>query len=224
MLQCGIALHPRLSLTGRLGTGVQGPFFREFLYSGLPIGQPRFARPERSVLATAPMTPSSTQPSQQAPVRAADKAVGRAMDQDKGKEIAFFDNHAAADSYDVFEPESSARLIQTVVRLGQFAPGARVADLGCGSGVFSGLLRQHGCRCTGLDISPKLIELARRKYPGHRVPRRRRRAPAVCRCELRRRAARRHRPSSAGPLALRGGGAIACCGRAGASSPSIRTG
>jgi ubiquinone/menaquinone biosynthesis C-methylase UbiE len=111
------------------------------------------------------MTPVSTQQPQQTPVRPADNAVGRAMDQDKGKEIAFFDNHAAADSYDVFEPESSARLIQTVVRLGQFAPGARVADLGCGSGVFSGILRQHGCRCTGLDISPKLIELARRKYP-----------------------------------------------------------
>jgi ubiquinone/menaquinone biosynthesis C-methylase UbiE len=111
------------------------------------------------------MTPSSTQPSKQAPARAVDKAMGLAPDQDKGKEIAFFDNHAAADSYDVFEPESSARLIQTVVRLGRFAPGARVADLGCGSGVFSGILRQHGCRCTGLDISPKLIELARRKYP-----------------------------------------------------------
>ncbi len=91
---------------------------------------------------------------------------GPAPAQDKGKEIAFFDNHAAADSYDVFEPASSARLIDTVVRLGAFAPGSLVADLGCGSGVFSGLLRQHGCVCTGLDISPKLIELARRKYSG----------------------------------------------------------
>jgi len=108
------------------------------------------------------MIPSTRQPV--SPASAQD--AGGGARQDKSKEIAFFDNHAAADSYDVFEPESSARLIDTVVRLGRFAPGSRVADLGCGSGVFTGLLRQHGCVCTGLDISPKLIELARRKYPG----------------------------------------------------------
>jgi ubiquinone/menaquinone biosynthesis C-methylase UbiE len=105
----------------------------------------------------------STRPS--APAASIQDADGGSR-QDKSKEIAFFDNHAAADSYDVFEPASSAHLIDTVVRLGAFAPGSRVADLGCGSGVFSGLLRQHGCVCTGLDISPKLIELALRKYPG----------------------------------------------------------
>jgi hypothetical protein len=31
--------------------------------------------------------------------------------QDKQKEIAFFDGHAAADDYDVFTPQSSARLV-----------------------------------------------------------------------------------------------------------------
>ncbi len=87
-------------------------------------------------------------------------------EQDKQKEIAFFDGHAAADSYDVFAPESSALLIRTAVELGQFRPGHRVADLGCGSGVFSDLLRRHGCVPAGVDISPKLIELGRRKYPG----------------------------------------------------------
>jgi ubiquinone/menaquinone biosynthesis C-methylase UbiE len=88
------------------------------------------------------------------------------LEQDKQKEIAFFDRHAAADSYDVFAPESSARLIRTAVELGRFKSGDKVADLGCGSGVFSDLLRQHGCVPTGLDISPKLIELGQRKYPG----------------------------------------------------------
>jgi ubiquinone/menaquinone biosynthesis C-methylase UbiE len=87
-------------------------------------------------------------------------------EQDKQKEIAFFDGHAAADSYDVFAPESSALLIRTAVELGRFKSGDQVADLGCGSGVFSNLLRQHGCVPVGLDISPKLIELGQRKYPG----------------------------------------------------------
>ena len=86
--------------------------------------------------------------------------------QDKRKEIAFFDGHAAADSYDVFTPQSNARLIETFIRLGRFKRGARVADLGCGSGVFTDLLRRQGCDCVGLDLSPKLIEIGRRKYPG----------------------------------------------------------
>jgi ubiquinone/menaquinone biosynthesis C-methylase UbiE len=86
--------------------------------------------------------------------------------QDKQKEIDFFDGHAAADSYDVFTPESNARLIDTIVRHGKFAAGSKVADLGCGSGVFTDLLRQRGCVCSGIDLSPKLIELALAKYPG----------------------------------------------------------
>ena len=51
--------------------------------------------------------------------------------QDKAKEIAFFDAHAAADSYDVFTPQANARLIAAFARLTGLPPGARVADLGC---------------------------------------------------------------------------------------------
>jgi ubiquinone/menaquinone biosynthesis C-methylase UbiE len=85
--------------------------------------------------------------------------------QDKQKEIAFFDAHAAADAYDVFTPEASARLLDAFVALSGLAPGARVADLGCGSGAFTHLLARRGYACVGLDISPKLVELGRRKYP-----------------------------------------------------------
>src|SRR3954468_12618519 len=87
-------------------------------------------------------------------------------EQDKQKEVAFFDGHAAADSYDVFTPQSNARLIETIIRLGRFKRGARIADLGCGSGVFTDLLQRQGCECVGLDLSPKLVALGRAKYPG----------------------------------------------------------
>jgi ubiquinone/menaquinone biosynthesis C-methylase UbiE len=92
-----------------------------------------------------------------------DRAVDTA--QDKAKEIAFFDAHAAADDYDVFQPSAKQRIIDAFVRLSGLAPGARVLDVGCGSGAFTGLLAERGYQAAGLDISPKLIALAKRKFP-----------------------------------------------------------
>lgn len=86
--------------------------------------------------------------------------------QDKAKEVAFFDAHAASDDYDVFTADAKKRIIDAVVRLGQLKPGARIADLGCGSGAFTVPLRERGFVPVGLDISPKLIALAREKFAG----------------------------------------------------------
>jgi ubiquinone/menaquinone biosynthesis C-methylase UbiE len=84
--------------------------------------------------------------------------------QDKQKEIVFFDRHAASDEYAVFLPQTYNRLIDTFIKISGIAPGSRIADLGCGSGVFCGLLQKAGFNCVGLDISPRLIEIGRRKY------------------------------------------------------------
>lgn len=86
--------------------------------------------------------------------------------QDKKKEIAFFDAHAASDDYDVFTPQSNAQLIDAFKRLTNLPAGARVADLGCGSGAFTHLLQGVGYQAVGVDISPKLVALGRSKYPG----------------------------------------------------------
>lgn len=85
--------------------------------------------------------------------------------QDKGEEIAFFDRHAEADDYNVFTDLANARIIDAFLRFTKLPAGASVADLGCGSGVFTQLLRLRGLTAQGVDISPKLIELARRKFP-----------------------------------------------------------
>ncbi|OLB71330.1 MAG: hypothetical protein AUI16_23425 [Alphaproteobacteria bacterium 13_2_20CM_2_64_7] len=85
--------------------------------------------------------------------------------QDKQKEITFFDGHAAADDYDVFTPEGNARIVNAFVKLTALPRGARVIDLGCGSGTFTALLAQAGYDCVGVDISAKLLEVGRRKHP-----------------------------------------------------------
>lgn len=86
--------------------------------------------------------------------------------QNKGSEIAFFDGHGASNPYDVFAPRTNDRVIDTFVRLSGLRPGARIADLGCGSGIFTDLLRRRGYQCTGMDLSPILIQIARRNFPG----------------------------------------------------------
>ena len=87
--------------------------------------------------------------------------------QDKSKEIAFFDAHGTNDEeYDVFTPQANARLINAFVRLSGLPHGSRVVDLGCGSGVFTELLQREGYESVGLDISPRLVALGRKKYPG----------------------------------------------------------
>lgn len=85
--------------------------------------------------------------------------------QNKRQEIAFFDAHAGGDAYDVFTPQASARLVEAFVRLSGLPAGARVADLGCGSGAFTHLLAQARYECVGLDLSTKLLALGRGKYP-----------------------------------------------------------
>jgi len=85
--------------------------------------------------------------------------------QDKSKEIEFFDRHAGADDYNVFSDAANTKLIDSFARLSNLGAGAKVLDLGCGSGIFTHLLHRRGYAATGLDLSPKLLELARRKYP-----------------------------------------------------------
>jgi ubiquinone/menaquinone biosynthesis C-methylase UbiE len=87
------------------------------------------------------------------------------LTQDKQQEKKFFDDHAVEAAYDVFTPQSNERLINAIVRLGAFGRGSRVADLGCGSGVFTDLLQQRGIHAVGLDISPKMTEIGRRSFP-----------------------------------------------------------
>jgi len=48
------------------------------------------------------------------------------------------------------------------------AGGGPVADVGCGPGRITGYLHELGLDAFGIDLSPAMIELARRDYPGLR--------------------------------------------------------
>ena len=82
------------------------------------------------------------------------------IDQDKRKEVEFFDRHAELDDYNVFTDGSNDRLIDAFIRLTGLGHGAKVADLGCGSGIFTHLLKKRGLQTEGVDISPQLIQIA----------------------------------------------------------------
>ena len=86
--------------------------------------------------------------------------------QDKRAELAFFSDHAEVDEYNVFTGPSTQRLFQRCFRLARLKPGTVVTDIGCGSGVFTQLLRQSNINGIGLDLSYPLLAIGRGKYPG----------------------------------------------------------
>lgn len=45
-------------------------------------------------------------------------------------------------------------------------PKSAVLELGCGSGVYTQWLASRGCRVTGMDLSQRLLEQAKRRCPG----------------------------------------------------------
>ncbi|GAB1410957.1 bifunctional 3-demethylubiquinone 3-O-methyltransferase/2-octaprenyl-6-hydroxy phenol methylase [Desulfovibrionales bacterium] len=79
-------------------------------------------------------------------------------------EIAKFDRIAQA----WWDPQGSMRTLQiiTPLRLGFVAShmdisGARIADIGCGGGIFSEALARAGAMVTGIDQSAQAIDVAR---------------------------------------------------------------
>jgi ubiquinone/menaquinone biosynthesis C-methylase UbiE len=56
-------------------------------------------------------------------------------------------------------------IIPGVLRLLQLGEDEEVLDLACGQGVVSVRLHEVGARVTGVDLSPRLIEMARQRSP-----------------------------------------------------------
>ena len=99
--------------------------------------------------------------------------------QDKQKEIDFFDAHADSQEYNVFTEEANKKLVDNLESLTRPSANARLADLGCGSGVFTKLFADRGYFCVGLDLSQKLLQVGKERRSRSFVGRWGRRSPAV---------------------------------------------
>ena len=68
--------------------------------------------------------------------------------------------------YDEVFPHKEGQLNAISWLAGRLKPGARVLDAGCGTGVPAAQqLTRAGARVTGIDISPVMLDLARRNVP-----------------------------------------------------------
>ena len=55
------------------------------------------------------------------------------------------------------------RRAQLIIQYGRIASGMDVLDIGCGTGIFSRYFAETGARVTSIDISPDLIEQAKKE-------------------------------------------------------------
>jgi ubiquinone/menaquinone biosynthesis C-methylase UbiE len=83
------------------------------------------------------------------------------------RQAAAFD--AIGERYDDVFPHKSGQIIATQWVIDRLAPGLRVLDLGCGTGVpTAGMLAESGLEVVGIDVSTEMLTLARRNVPAGR--------------------------------------------------------
>ncbi|AQZ62479.1 Methyltransferase [[Actinomadura] parvosata subsp. kistnae] len=80
------------------------------------------------------------------------------------RSAAFYDQVTQADDYDRW-----VALYLELLREHGVTPGGRLADLGCGTGKGALRLAGHGFEVTGIDLSPRMLDVARGKRGAGRV-------------------------------------------------------
>jgi SAM-dependent methyltransferase len=86
------------------------------------------------------------------------------VDGDRERLRATFDS--AARLYDLARPGYPAELLNELVRLAELRPGARLLEVGCGTGKATIPLARRGYQITGIEIGAKLAERAGHNLAG----------------------------------------------------------
>ena len=76
---------------------------------------------------------------------------------------------AAADDYHKYRPSYPAPLVDWIVITTGLAPGAPVADIGCGTGILTRILAERGFDPVGVDPNGEMLAHARRAGAGRYV-------------------------------------------------------
>ncbi|MDP1834058.1 MAG: class I SAM-dependent methyltransferase [Candidatus Moranbacteria bacterium] len=89
----------------------------------------------------------------------------RDMERDKNKQVIGIYNKIAKKYAEAFDNDRSDdryvdRLLACLGRNG------RILDLGCGTGRLAGYMQAKGFEVVGVDLSEKMLEIAKRKHPG----------------------------------------------------------
>jgi SAM-dependent methyltransferase len=79
--------------------------------------------------------------------------------------INYYNKFYESNDFSYYSKEISVKLLKTICNDMSLANGAKVLDIGCGTGFYTDLFRQIGYNSVGIDISQTAIEKARSKYP-----------------------------------------------------------
>ena len=84
--------------------------------------------------------------------------------QDKQREKIFFDCLGDKKTYNVFTDATNQYLIRKFIEISNLAKGKVIAELGCGSGIFSNLLKDGGYQIVSLDISHGIMKIGKKNH------------------------------------------------------------
>ena len=81
--------------------------------------------------------------------------------------ITFFDKHAPSWDSGL---KINEKIIDEILKIAQIQSGDRVLDIACGTGVLFPFYLKAGVKdITGVDVSPKMIEIAKAKFNGPNI-------------------------------------------------------
>jgi SAM-dependent methyltransferase len=96
-------------------------------------------------------------------------SLGSSLTAEEAERLRAFERQrhdALATSYDDFFTAVTARAIEPLLRAVRAQPHSRLLDVATGPGSLVAKAARSGMHCTGVDLSPGMIELARKSNPG----------------------------------------------------------